>query len=848
MRPRHLLPCWLALLALAAPLRAGDEPFRAPPGRPVDVQRIDLDLTVDLKARALSGTARIALVGVRATESVTLDAVDLEVSSVRVERGQAQESPRWSNDGQRLVVSCALQRGEAATLAVTYRVRDPQDGFTFCGPTSDAPSTPWQSWTQGETITNRRWFPCVDHPDERQQTSITARVAPGLTVISNGRLVDKKEEGGLTVWRYEQERPHVSYLVTLVVGTFDVVEDEWRKKRVAYYVPPGRKADIPRSFARTKDMLDFFSEVTGQEYPWPKYEQVVVHEFSAGGMENTGATTLTERTLHDERAHLDYSSEGLVAHEMAHQWFGDLITCRDWAHIWLNESFATYFDALWTEKSKGPDEYASEMLDNLEGGLRSGNDRPIIDQRWPSPDTVFDGRAYPKGACVLHMLRRKLGDETWWRALQHYVKTCADRSIETAEMRRCFEEASGLSLARFFHDWLERPGHPKLEVTLEHDPVRKLALVTVRQTQEGEAWALPLEVELGWGERRERHVLDVDQKEMRLALPSPEAPTWCVVDGSGAALLAELEERKGRDLWIAQLRGGDALARIRAARALGKDGSPEAVDALAKALQADAFWGVQAECAKALGAKSGDPAREALGACASGHAHPKVRRAAVAALGQGTPDERSAAVLGAILEKGDASYYVEAEAVGAWAKVAREPRELLLRQLGKASHNETIRIGALEALAGLDDPGLIPLLVEHMAPRHQEGVRQAAARALAVGRLTGAAEEQRKAAAVALRDFLSRESRRGRRAALEALEAMAGRAGEALAAVEACAAQDAQGRLREQAKRVAEKIRKREEPTQELARLRRELAELREARGELEKRLEKLEAAGKAGK
>ena len=844
-------PIWILALLAGSLASFAEEPYRAPPDRPVDVTRIDLDVSVDLKTRTLAGTATLSLTALRNVDHVALDAVDLEVEGVALVAGGKRTvlgtagAPRWSHDGRRLVVPCPLERGRSIAVAVTYRVRDPQDGLYFFGPSEDAPDVPWQAWTQGESISNRRWFPCADHPDERQVTSITARVEPGLTVISNGTLVEKKEEGGKSVWRFVQERPHVSYLVTLVVGTFDVVEEEWRGKRVAYYVPPGRKADIPRSFAQTRPMLDFFSEATGVEYPWPKYEQVVVHEFVAGGMENTGATTLNEYTLHDERAHLDFSSEGLVAHELAHQWFGDLITCRDWAHIWLNESFATYFDALWVERSQGQDEFAMELIGNMDGGMGSGKERPIIDLRWPDPGTVFDGRAYPKGASVLHMLRRKLGDEDWWRGVKAYVKACADKSVETGDLRRAFEEVSGLSLARFFHDWLERPGHLNLQVVVEHDPGRKLAVVTVRQTQPGAAYAFPAEMELGWGERRERHALDVSEKEVRLVVPAPEAPTWFVFDPRGAVILSAIEEQKGRDLFIAQLRGADALNRIRAARQMARDGSPEAVDALARAMKEDAFWGVGAECARALGKSGSDAAKSALREAAVSHAHPKVRRAAVEALGVGGLDEKTAAVLTGLLEKGDASYYVEAEAVRSLGKAARDPRETLIAQLGKRSHNEVIRISAIEALADLDDPSLVPLFVEQMGRRHHERVRQAAARGLRVARVPGASEEQRKQATLALRDFLMRSTRRGRRAALDGLEALAGRAVEALDAVDACAAQDPQGMVREQAKRVADKIRRGEEPSQELSRLRREVQELRDAKQELERRMDKVEAGAR---
>jgi aminopeptidase N len=844
----RVLALSLFVALIVTPAVSQDVPLRAPPDRPFDVRRIALDLAVDLEAKTIEGSATLDVSALRDLRSLRLDAVGHEVSRVArvAPDGGAGDAVPFTYDGEALTIQLSLKREETASVRVSYRVRDPQDGLYFFGPTADAPEVPYQVWSQGESVTNRFWFPCVDHPDERQATAMTVRVKKHLTVVSNGDLLERVEDAkaGTAVWRFEQDREHVSYLVTLVVGEFDIVKDTWRGKPLAWYVPVGRGKDADRSFGRTKDMLDFFSDKIGVEYPWPKYEQIVVEQFEAGGMENTGATTLNERTLHDERAHLDYSSEGLVAHELAHQWFGDLLTCRDWAHIWLNESFATYFDALWVEHARGVDEYELDMLDNVQGGLPAGKERPILDQRYPSPDAMFDGRAYPKGASVLHMLRRQLGEDAWWRGLKLYVARHMDQGVETNDFREALEDATGRNLTRFFFDWVERKGNPVLEVRLDRDAERGLVTITVTQTQEGEAYAFPCELSFMFGDREERHTFDVREKTERFVLPQAEAPTRFRFDPREAVILAETTVHMGRDLWLAQLKDDPTAAgRIRAARALGRDQSPPARDALLRSLAEDAFWGVRIECARALGGIGDDTARDGLLA-GLGQQDPRVRTVCVQALGPRGRDAKTADALAALLGKGDPSYYVEAALVRAYAQAATDPRAVIETQLSKPSHNEIIRIAALETLASLNDPSLVKAFIDATALKNEYAVRVSAARALGVvAGLPGCAEADRLAAVEALRSMVRGANKRGRRAALDGLRALGAKGAEALPDVEACAARDPQAGIRRQAQEVVERIRAGAAPDQELARLREETRRLQEAKVQLEERLQKLEAA-----
>lgn len=850
-QPHRLSLLASALLALVSPALA-DEPLKFAPDRPIDLERIDLDLDIDLKEKRVEGSATITLSALQDLERFGLDAVDHELRSVRV-AGPKGAALSYDYDGKRLVVERRLKRGERLSFVVSYRISDPETGLHFYGPSEESPNTPYQVWSQGETTTNRYWFPCLDHPDERQATSLTARVAPGLQVVSNGVHLGTKTEGqgpaARDVWRFEQKREHVAYLVTLVVGSFDYVQGpRWRGKvPLGYYVPKGRKADAERSFARTAEMMELFSKLTGVDYPWPKYDQVVVEQFSFGGMENTGATTLNERTLHDAKAHLDYSSEGLVAHELAHQWYGDLLTCRDWAHVWLNESFATYFDALWTEHSQGAGPFAYEMFQNSERGRPAGLRRPIVDRRYPSPDSMFDGRVYPKGSCVLHMLRLQLGEGPFWRGVQAYTRGLKDQSVESVDLRRSLERASGRSLERFFTQWTERPGHPVLDVRLSRDAARGFLTVTIKQTQQGEAYAFPAELLFRFGEREVRHTLQVSGKSERFVLPERSAPTYFRFDPREAVLLKEQTVHKGRNLWIAQLRQADLIGKVRAARHLAKDRRPEALAALREALSKDEASEVRIEVAKALGGVGGQPSRVALlGALAD--EHPKVRRAAAEALRRHGRDPAVAEALAARLKAGDPSYYVEAACVSAYGVAAAEPRKLLVAALERESHNDVIRQAALDALRSLDDSSLVEHFARYTQGTYSPRTRRVAARSLSVAGLPGATREQVEAALLTLRTLLGSSSDRVRGAALGALETIGEAARPLLPDLDRVAAQDRQERTRERAEKVAAAIRAGAPPSEQLRRLEEARRSAERERKRLEGRVDKLESELRASR
>ncbi|MCH7990263.1 MAG: HEAT repeat domain-containing protein, partial [Planctomycetes bacterium] len=691
-------------------------------------------------------------------QSVAFDAVGHEIESVKrvaiekpsqkptdheaASNGSTQKShPKklsWENTGEKLLVNFSegIAPGKTVRIVITYRVREPKSGLYFFKPTKAEPKVPWMVWSQGEPQANRFWFPSLDHPNERQTTEIIATVDEGFEVLSNGKLVSrtKVENGKRERFHWLQSKPHVSYLVTLVAGQFTVGRDEWRGKPVTYYVTPDRAADMQRTFGRTLEMLDFFSERFGIEYPWDKYAQVVVEQFVAGGMENTSATTLYQGTMHDKRAMLDSTPDRLIAHELGHQWWGDLVTCKDWSHLWLNEGFATYCEVLWAEHKLGRDE-RDYLLYTKSRSARSGSakTRPIVDRRYSSPRTMFDNRAYPKGGWVLHMLRHRLGDDDFFRALKRYGTVYAYRTAETSDLRQVFEQLTGRSLERFFYDWTERPGHPELSIATSYEPKDKLVKISIKQTQKGEPFHFPLKLELVGSSRGDDVTLEklVMEKETTFYVPVKGRPEMIRIDPE-QSVLANIKEVKSRDWWKAQLLSAPTVAeRIRAVEHFGNSKNNADRELLRGVLNSDRFYGVQLEAATALGKSGGEISRDALLAGLD-HQHPKVRRACAAALGKFVEDEKVIRTLSGRVKKGDESYFVEAALLDSLVKVQRKPAaEPLAAALKKDSHREVIRQAALRGLGKSPDPDALGTLLEWTKRGHPRSCRTTAMSSLA---------------------------------------------------------------------------------------------------------------------
>lgn len=680
------------------------------PDRPFRIRHIALELEADFDKKTITGKAKLDLSIQVPTDRLRLDQRELEVTEAAlIHEGEARPcAVEMSDDHLTVLTPSALIAGQDCRLVITYSAR-PRWGLRFTSPDAHRPDKRPQLWSLNQDENARYWLPCLDFPDERSSFEVALTLPAAFDVFANGqRLGDEAvgEDRHRVRWRFDEPLP--PYLMTLVAGEFTVLEDAWNEVPVRYVAPKGREEEARRNLDKTPRMVAFFSEWTGVPFPWERYDQILVDDYLFGGMEHTTQTTLTERMLRDERALLDSHGEGLIAHELAHQWFGDLVTCRDWSQGWLNEGFATFCEVLWTEHEHGVDEARYRMLKTLEGYLQeAGGDytRAIVERRVHSPIDLFDGHLYNKGAAVLNMLRLRLGAEPFRAAVGRYLKAHARGSVETHDLRRAIEAETQLNVDELFDQWVFRPGHVKLEAKSRWDGERQVLILDLEQKQK-EAWgafAVDLDVALKVGEdwRVERRSLR--QRAERWVIACAEEPEVVSLDPEGALIGAWKSWDPGERALRRQLKGDRAaLGRVRAARALGRSGSYAAIEALESALTEDGFWGVAAEAAAALAKIGGSEARDALIRALPLMAEPRARRALVKALGSFFQDDAAAEALQVILQ-GDASYFVEAEAAEALGAVGRPGDAAALEALleSRDSWHDVVRAGALRGLGRL---------------------------------------------------------------------------------------------------------------------------------------------------
>jgi len=822
---------------------------RFAPDRVVDIQHISLALEVDPKNHEVSGTATLrAMVLAPATKFVELDAVELTIEKVAA----GGKPVTFRHDGKRLRVELghAVAAGTELTLAIDYRGA-PRRGLYFVEPDEGYPQKPLQVWTQGQDEDSRYWFPCFDSPHEKATSEVTVTVPAHMFALSNGVLVSDKTNGDKRTLHWRLDVPHSCYLIMLAIGELATVETKWRDVPVVYYVERGREEAAERTLARTPQMLELFSQKFGVRYPYPRYSQVFVADFIFGGMENTSATTLTDTVLLDDRAAIDYDVDSLVAHELAHQWFGDLVTCRDWGEGWLNEGFATYSEYIWREHHEGRDAADLELeewADQYFGEDSQRYRRTIATKLYDEPIDIFDHHLYEKGGRVLHMLRNVLGDDAFWKTLAHYLGKHRHGLVESRDLARAVEDATGKVVDWFFSQWvIDGAGHPELDVSIKWDAELHLATVTVEQTQKVEGrtpvFRLPTRMRFRIGDADVDVPIEIVEQKQVFHLRLDTEPTQAIFD-PGRVLLATRKIDKSEPLWLAELAGATfAIDRAAAAQALAKRGGHAAEAALGTALEKDPFWAVRGSAALALGAVRTPTARDRLIKRLKAEVHPRARRIIVRALGDFVHDTAAAAALAAVVEKGDASYFVEAEACLALGRT-RSPRagELLRQAATRESFTDVIRQHAYRGLAEARDDSALGMLVDGLRWGRPTQGRRAAANALAQlvrGRRDREARDVRERVELLLidRDF------RVQAAAIEAL-AVVGDPG-AIAALQRMVDRELDGRLRRRGKEVIRDLGEGAPLAEDVRRLRDEVGELRTLAAGLRERIEMIEAKDK---
>ncbi|MGC8668529.1 MAG: M1 family aminopeptidase [Chthonomonadales bacterium] len=417
----------------------------------------------------------------------------LEIQECRINTARVP----FRRDGDRLILTAPtpLRRGVEYRVSITYR-RDPKapasrtmmgdSSFHWITPDPFQPERKPGFWTQGETESNHDWVPLYDYPNDKATSEEYVEAPAGWVVIGNGSLVSvqDKPRSHTRVWHWRMTQPHSTYLLSLAGGEMDLRRDRWGNVDLFYGVPKGEGRYIPASFGNTRDMLQFFSDRLGVRYPWPKYAQTAVFDFG-GGMENVSATTLTEGALVEPRSGT-WPMSWLNSHELAHQWFGDLVTCKSWADIWLNEGFATFMEQLYIEHLRGEDAYDRDRAGALASYLAEARSyrRPIVTDLYSDPNRMFDRHTYQKGALVLHMLRRELGDADFFYSLGYYLRRHAYGVVDTHDLISSIAEATGRNEIAFFDQWVYRPGHPVIGYDWSYNPAGRTINLNVRQLQD----------------------------------------------------------------------------------------------------------------------------------------------------------------------------------------------------------------------------------------------------------------------------------------------------------------------------------------------------------------------------
>jgi len=685
------------------------------PSREIDILHLALDVTPDFKDRSVSGKVTLRFKAVaRPLQELRLDGIDLTVFSVV----STEKIMGWQATDKNVVVTFdqPIAPEKEASVTIAYRAQ-PQQGLYFRTPEMGYKAEDMHVWSQGETTEARHWYPCWDAPNAKFTSEVTCRVPEGMVVLSNGKMISEEKDSGsgLVAVRWLQDKPHANYLISLVAGYLKKVEDQYRDIPLAFYTPASQIEQATNSFADTKKIMAFFEKEIGVPYPWAKYYQVCVDDFGWGGMENTSITTLNDSTLHTAEFENLHNSQGLVAHEMAHQWFGDLVTCKDWANVWLNEGFATYYGALYDGHKNGRDVLLYDMHESAKGIVSQLNQtNSIVRRNFNSPEEQFGFLAYPKGSWVLHMLRHQLGEDLYRRCIKTYLQRHQFQNVVTEDLNRVIEELSGRSFDQFFDQWVYHAGQPELAVTYNWDEKTKLAKISIQQNQKLSDDVLlfnfPLTIRFKSKSGVHDREITVKEKAGEFYFPLREAPEQVRVDPE-ASVLAIIHFTPPPNMLFAQLADkNDALGRVVAAEQLGVAKDRSAVAKLKDALNNDSFYGVRLAASKALRAIQTDQAHEALLASTK-QSDARVRYQVVTDL-TGFYRESTYAASKKILadDKNPELKVLALQSLGAYARP--EVREKLLESLNSTSYRNVVGNAAINAMRSQDNPTYIQPIIE----------------------------------------------------------------------------------------------------------------------------------------
>jgi len=750
----------LRVTAYAQFQRFGGNPFEPPAAilhyarnRDYHVEHLQLVFVVHPDTHSAEGTVTHTLAPLRSgLSTIVLDAgANLQIKDCTLDGA----SVTFEHNGDKLILHAPspLQRGKYVKVSVHYIMpggtvgggANGVGGFKWIDPTPSDPNRAPEFWTQGETDTNRNWVPCYDYPNDKCTSETIVTVPDTWTVIGNGQEGPVTEDRAhhTKTFHWIMNQPHSTYLLSLVGGELDVYRTHWENVPLLYVTPKGQGELAPYSFSDTPDMLSFYSQLLDFKYPWPKYAEDAVYDFP-GGMENVSATTLGNIALTDPRAGLA-RTDSLTAHELAHQWFGDTVTCKDWGNIWLNEGFATFMQMLYTRHRFGEEEWQADKEGALQSYLREAHRylRPLSTKLYSNPDVLFDSTTYSKGALVLEMLRDQLGQDNLFRGLHHYLEVYKFRPVDSHDLMEAITDETGINVEPFFDQWVYKPGHPVLQMSWRYDPQSATVQITVKQLQDTSHGVPIFHMPITFGliypnrassDRLQRVTENCDQAEQEFSIPETSAPAAVLLDPDHE-LIKQMETPKWSEAEARAilLCAPDYVDRLEAARQIvAQPGglTAEREQLFIQALKSEPAWRVASFLLQQLGNLK-DPALRSLFLQQTESKQPERVAAALEALAQLPADAATLTLIHRDAISDTAPYPVVEGALNALAKLAPSQNlDVFRHQIEAKTPRDQLAYMSVNALAEAHVDAAGPLLLEAASPAHFYFTRLAAIRAL----------------------------------------------------------------------------------------------------------------------
>jgi aminopeptidase N len=716
------------------------------PPRHYNIDLLTIYWNVDIGNERVDAISKLKITAIVPLSKIFLHALDLVISGVTDSSGdQLKFEMDPDSESMMVYMSKEVAQGDTEELTFTYTIEKPRVGLWFTNPCPEFPKIESSFWTQMQDDCARACVPVYDNPSHKFPTETILTVPDGYYAMSNGFLKErKKNDDGTETFHWVQQLPIPGYLMTMAASEYVEYKEDLDGLEVSYYAhKKWDKETVYRSFGKTPEMIKFFEQKLGVKYPWAKYAQITAANFVIGGMENTSATTQTDVTLHEEKVHKDYQSDWLVAHELAHMWGGDLVTCRTWSHGWLNEGWGTQMQNEWKLYDLGYDEYLYDQYGKQTSYFDEDKNqyrRPIVFNEWERGSDMFDRHLYPGAAWRYYMLKHLVGEEMWWKILGEWMTRFAHKSPYTHDLEALFTEMTGEDYGWFFEQWLYKAGYPECKITCSYDEKLGHALVKIEQTQKHDdgmtpkVFKFPLVVEFVSEEgERTRFTMNVNERVHGFYYPIEKKPKQVLVDPDYATLM-DWDITKPESMWLEQLKNGNTvMQRIKAAQALGKKANPKSLEALGNALLEDPFWGVQSQIAKVLGNVKNETA---LGNLLKGTSlkDSRARTAVARALGNFYQSDDALGALETLLKDND-SYFVVASAATSIGKL-KHSKSFGILKIGLKEAPETwteiVRSGYLSGLKETGKEETIPIIKEYVKPGHDDYLRRIAPGLLAV--------------------------------------------------------------------------------------------------------------------